>query len=74
VVIYVLKYCDKNQPTDNFSAVLEYLRDDFIYDSFVDDSNSSNIVSNLVYKYQKEEIRVAAKKSLEQNYWESIIW
>lgn len=74
VVIYVLKHCDKNQAADNFLAVLEYLRDDFIYQSFVDYSNSSNIVSKLVCKYQKEEIRVAARKSLEQNYWENIIW
>ena len=74
VVIQALKYKNKEQIEKNFITVLEYLRDTFVDTIFVDPSNSNNVISNMIFKYQKEEIQKAAKKSLNEQYWKNIIW
>ncbi|MFK7797547.1 MAG: nucleotidyltransferase [Aureispira sp.] len=74
VIIDALKYKRKKQPAKNFITVLEYFRDSFVNKSFIDPSNSNNFISNMIYKYQKEEIQKAARKSLKQKNWEDIIY
>lgn len=74
VVIQALKYKNKGQLEKNFLIILEYLRDSFIETKFTDPGNTNNIISDLIYKYQKEEIQKAAKKSLNEQYWKQIIW
>jgi hypothetical protein len=74
VVIEALKYKKKNDIANNFLIVLEYLRDTFVDKKFTDPSNSNNTISDMIFKYQKEEIKKAAKESLNQGSWGKIIW
>lgn len=74
VVIHALKYKNKGQLAKNFWTVLEYLRDSIVSTKFTDPANSNNIISDMIFKYQKEEIQKTAKNSLNEKYWEQIIW
>lgn len=74
VVVQALKYKNKGQLEKNFMTVLEYLRDSFVETKFIDPANSQNVISDLLYKYQKDEIQKVAKKCLAEQYWNSIIW
>lgn len=74
VVIQALKYKNKGQIQKNFSTILQYLFDSFVDATFYDPANSNNSISDLLYKYEKEEIRKAAKNSLIEKYYEQIIW
>lgn len=74
VVIQALKNKNKGQLEKNFITVLEYLRDSFVGTKFTDPSNTNNTISDMIFKYQKEEIQKAAKSSLAEKYWEKIIW
>ncbi len=65
---------NKNQPAKNFLTVLEYLRDSFIDSKIVDPANTNNIISDELYKYEKEAIAKKAKESLDQTNWGQIIW
>ena len=65
---------NKNQPAKNFLTVLEYLRDSFIDSKIVDPANTNNIISDELYKYEKEAIAKKAKESLNQPNWGQIIW
>lgn len=74
VVIQALKYKNKGQLAKNFMTILEYLRDSFARTKYTDPANTNNIISDMIYKYQQEEIQKAAKSSLNEQYWEQIIW
>lgn len=74
VVIQALKYKNKGQLAKNFMTILEYLRDSFAGTKYTDPANTNNIISDMIYKYQQEEIQKAAKSSLNEQYWEQIIW
>ena len=74
VIMEALKYKNKNQPSTNFLTVLEYLSNSFLDKKFIDPSNSNNCISDMIFKYQKEEIRKIAKASLKQDNWKNIIW
>lgn len=74
VVVQALKYKNKGQLEKNFITVLEYLNDSFISLKFVDPANSQNVISDLLYKYQKVEIQNIAKQCLAEQNWKSIIW
>jgi hypothetical protein len=74
VVIHALKYKNQGQLQRNFLTVLEYLRDSFVDTTFTDPSNTNNIISDVIYKYQKEEIKKIANNSLDEQYWKQIIW
>ena len=74
VVVQALKYKNRGQLEKNFMTVLEYLRDSFVETKFTDPANSKNVISDLLFKYQKAEIQKVAKQCLAEQYWESIIW
>ena len=65
---------NKNQPAKNLWAVFQYLRDHFVDKTVIDPSNSNNIISQDLYKYEKEAIANKAKESLSKQYWKDIIW
>jgi hypothetical protein len=74
VVIHALKFKNKGQLAKNFMTILEYLRDSFVGTKYTDPANTNNIISDMIYKYQHEEIQKAAKSRLNEQYWEQIIW
>ena len=63
-----------NDISNNFLAVLVYLRDKFVNRAVTDPANTNNKISDMLYKYEKEEIALQAKTSLEKKTWEEIIW
>lgn len=73
-VSQALKYKSKGQLEKNFSSVLEFLSGSFIDAVFTDPANSNNTISDMIFKYQKLEIQKAAKESIEEEYWEQVIW
>lgn len=74
VVIQALKNKNKGQLEKNFITVLEYLSDSFLNNKFTDPANTNNVISDMIFKYQKEEIVKIAKKCRAEQYWEQIIW
>lgn len=73
-VLHALKYKNKNQPAKNFLTILEFLRDDFVSSTVIDPANSNNVISDLLYKNEKEKIQKKARECLNQNSWDSILW
>ena len=74
VILEALKNKNKNQPAKNFLSILEYLSSSFLDKKIDDPSNTNNCISDMIFKYQKEEIVRKAKASLEHGDWENIIW
>lgn len=72
-VLNALYNKNKNQLATNFVTVLEYLRDSFVNAKVLDPSNTNNVISDDLYKYEKEKIAKKAKECLESQ-WESVIW
>jgi predicted nucleotidyltransferase len=73
-VIEALTGRNKNALAENFLWLLEYLRDEFIGKVIVDSANTNNIISDDLYKYEKEAIQKKARESRSQEYWRDIIW
>lgn len=73
-VLDALSYKDRNQPSRNLWTVLEYLCDEFVDKIIIDPANTNNIISDELYKYEKQAIANKAKESLSQQFWERIIW
>ncbi len=73
-VLEALKGRSKSDPANNFLALLDYLRDEFVDKTIVDPANTNNTISDDLFKYEKEAIRKKAKESRSQQYWENIIW
>ena len=63
-----------NDIANNFWAVLNYLKDNFVGSTVVDPANTNNIISDMLYKYEKESIASKAKDYLDKKTWEEIIW
>jgi len=63
-VIEALRYKLKNQLVKNLITVFEYLSHDFIDKVIVDPSNSNNIISDELYKRDKQIIAKKARESL----------
>lgn len=74
IVIEALKNKSTKGLSDNFWTVLKYLTENFVEKVIVDPSNSNNIVSDLLHKYEKETIVIKAKESISKKYWSDIIW
>jgi len=72
--IEALAYKNKNQPAANFLSILDYLKDGFVDKTIIDPANTNNVISDDLYKYEKESIAKKAKESRNQQYWENIIW
>ncbi|KAA8996330.1 nucleotidyltransferase [Paenibacillus spiritus] len=56
-VIEALKGRNKNNPANNFLLVLEYLGSHFLEKKVIDPANSSNIISEDLFRYEKEAIQ-----------------
>jgi len=74
IVIEALKYKSAGSLSDNFLTVLTYLTENFVEKVITDPSNSNNIVSDILYKYEKEAIVIKAKESISEKYWSDIVW
>ncbi|MCY9657176.1 nucleotidyltransferase domain-containing protein [Paenibacillus chondroitinus] len=73
-VIEALKGKSKSAPANNFLILLDYLQNEFVDKKVVDPANTSNVISDDLYKYEKEAIQKKARESRSQKYWEDIIW
>lgn len=74
IVIEALRGRNKNNPANNFLLVLEYLGSNFLEKKVIDPANSRNIISEDLYRYEKEAIQNKARESRTQAYWNDIIW
>ena len=73
-VIDALNYKSIGDIANNVRAVLNYLRDEFVESKVTDPSNSNNIISDSLYKYEKQAIAKKAEESLKKDSWDKIIW
>ena len=73
-VIEALKGKHSNQPANNFMTILDYLINNFLNKTVYDPSNTNNIISEDLYKYEKEAIVKQAKESRCAKLWKDIIW
>lgn len=58
----------------NVLKCLEFIQDSISSARIVDPANSNNVLSDELNTFQKNQLALAAKKSLNEEYWESIIW
>lgn len=72
-VIEALKGKNKSTPASNFITLLEYLKTEFVGKTVYDPANTNNIISDDLYKYEKEAIRKKAAECLTSR-WENVIW
>lgn len=72
-VLNALKGKSKNQLAQNFINVLEYLSNDFVEKVIIDPSNTNNIISNDLYKKDKQLIAKTARESL-RKAWEEVLY
>lgn len=63
-----------NDIESNFQTILGYLSTDFINARIVDPSNSNNVVSDVLFKYEKQSISDKAKESNDSTTWNNVIW
>ncbi|MFL0267909.1 nucleotidyltransferase domain-containing protein [Candidatus Clostridium radicumherbarum] len=73
-VLEALYYKNKNQLGFNFLTILEYLQNEFVEKRIVDPSNTNNVISDDLYKYEKQAIAAKAMESRSAKAWEEIIW
>jgi hypothetical protein len=73
-VLEALSGKSKSTPARNFLTVLDYLRDEFVSKKIIDPANTNNVISEDLYKYEKEAIQKKASESRSQKYWKDIIW
>lgn len=73
-VIEALFNKNKNQPATNFQTVFNYLSNNFVSKTIYDPANTNNVISDDLYKYEKEKIAEKAKESLAEQYWKNVIW
>jgi hypothetical protein len=59
---------------DNFIAILTQFGSTIMTRKIIDPSNSNNNISDDMTPDEKTGIRNAATNSLNQQYWENIIW
>jgi len=64
----------KNQPANNLWIIFKYLSDSFVDKTVIDPSNTNNVLSDDLYKLEKQAIAKKANESLNQKIWEQIIW
>jgi len=71
-VIAALRYEPGRQLSKNVATVLEFLRDSFPTERFVDPSNTANIISDDLTDSERRAVRDAAALSLTQN-WQGLV-
>jgi hypothetical protein len=65
---------NKNSLDQNVCTIIQALRDTVETRKVIDPTNSSNNISDSMTNTEKQAIAKAAKDSLNQEYWEKIIW
>ncbi len=73
-VLDALSGKNRNQLATNFLTVLEYLRDNFVDAQVIDPANCNNVVSDDLYKTEKQTIANAASTSRNKQTWGEVIW
>ena len=73
-VLEALRNRNSNQPASNILTIFDYLRDFFVNATVIDPSNSNNIISDDLYKYEKEAIAKKAGENRNALSWGDIIW
>ncbi len=73
-VMNALSGKNRGQLANNFWSVLTYLRDSLVDAIVVDPSNTGNVVSDDLYKYEKQAIADTATQSLSKKTWDEIVW
>ena len=63
-----------NAPTDNFIFLLKDIRDNLDKRRIVDPANSNNVLSDDLTIIEKRELQNMAAKSIQEKYWDYIIW
>jgi predicted nucleotidyltransferase len=61
-------------PANHFWIVLNHIKNKFLSSRIIDPANTVNIISDDLTQVEKQNIINQAKISLEQAYWENIIW
>jgi len=74
IVIEELKGKNKSTTAHNFIKLLEYLQKEFVNKKVLDPANTNNVISEDLFKYEKEIIQKKATESRSQKYWKDIIW
>jgi hypothetical protein len=64
----------KKQLSENFLAVIDYLKDNFIHQQVLDPINSNNIISDDSTGEEKSTITKTAFRTLSQANWAEMIW
>lgn len=72
-VLEALKNKPKNDPTNNFLAVMDYLCNDFISARILDPSNTNNVISEELSSAEKKAVKDFAAHTL-QSTWETIFY
>ena len=73
-VIEALAHKNTNQPATNFLTILDYMKDSFVNKTISDPANTNNVISDDLYKYEKEILAQNARDSRSQENWGKIIW
>lgn len=74
ITIEALKYKLKNDLANNFWHLLKFLSENIVTLRVIDPSNSNNVISEDLFKYEKEAIARKASACLNEQYWKSIVW
>jgi hypothetical protein len=74
ITIEALKYKSKNDLSNNFWHLLKFLSESIVTQRVIDPSNSNNVVSEDLFKYEKEAIAKKASACLKEQYWQTIVW
>jgi hypothetical protein len=77
LINFVLKHKAKNDLANNFFHVLSELaknENNVLFARLVDPANSNNILSDLMTIKEKQAIVSAARKSVKEQYWGSIVY
>ncbi|MCM3330160.1 nucleotidyltransferase domain-containing protein [Bacillus cereus] len=74
ITIEALKHMSKTDCSNNFWHLLKFLSEHFVAQKIIDPSNSNNVISDDLFKYEKEAIAKKASACLNEQYWQSIVW
>lgn len=59
---------------NNMWSVLNFLASDFEQAKYVDPCNTNNLISDDLTAAEKQRVKQAARRALEQRTWEAIVW
>lgn len=74
VVIACLRNAPIGDLPNNLWSVLNFLASDFAQATYVDPCNTNNTISDDLTAAEKQRVRQAAQRALEQRTWGTIVW